>query len=293
VFAHAGFDAVVGNPPFGAVVDGRVPAAIKSQRATRFQELTGTADLSYYFASLALRLVHPKGRAAMILPRAFLGARSSEGLRNLDGHEFSVLASCSQHDAFDGASVYVCLAGFESRSLAPIVRDMAQQEPVTLNVTASLTVAEAYNLAQKLIDRKVGAGYKLLTTGLIDREKSLWGDVPCRYLKKKYAHPRAPARSLSATRNAMARKPKIIVAGLSRVIECFLDETAEYAGSVGTYTITHPTDDRRMLRRAMQRLHSKEISTRFRQELGSAALGGGNITLTKRFLRQVLAEAGF
>lgn len=293
VFERGGFDAVVGNPPFGAVVDGRVPHEAKAMRAQRFPELGGTADFSYYFASLGSRLLKEDGQMGMVLPRAFLSASSSRGLRQLAGYECTLIESCVGHQAFDGAAVHVCLAAFKRSGVGPNVSAVEVREPRSLLVTASLTVSEAYDLAAVIVDKKSGKEPKLLTTGLIDPGSSLWGEVPCRYLKSKYMHPRAPKGSLSPSRLATARKPKLIVAGLSRTIECFLDEHAEYAGSVSTYTITHPKDDERMLRRAMKHLHSAEISARFRSELGSAALGGGNITLTKRFLRQVLAEAGF
>jgi hypothetical protein len=292
VFDEGGFDAIVGNPPFGGVVDGKVPSHIKESRRARFPELGGTADLSAYFVSLGTRLIKPSGRMAMVLPRAFLGSRATHELRNMRDRECIVLESCASHDSFDGAAVYVCLLGFQKRK-AVTASVIARQEPAILSVTASLTVSEAYDLARSVIDHEHRGGQKLLTTGLIEPNESLWGQVTCRYLKSKYKHPRAPEKSLKETRRVISRKPKLIVAGLSRTPECFLDEAAEYVGSVGTYTITHPSDDCRILRRAMKRLHSKEISERFRAELGYAALGGGNITLTKRFLRQVLAEAGF
>jgi len=286
VFGAGGFDAVVGNPPFGGVVDGRVPEDIKALRNSRFPELGGTADYSFYFASLALQIVKKDGRVALVLPRAFLSAMSSSRLRS----SFEVIQSGDRHDTFQDAAVYVCLVGSRARlSLADV--DAVDATPQALSVSASLTVSEAYDLISTVVDSKLGNAPKLLTTGLIDCEKSLWGEVPCRFLKSTYLHPRA--RGLKPSRLSAARKPKLLVAGLSRTIECYFDEAAECAGSVGTYTITHALDDRAELRRAMDRLHSREVSERFRRELGAAALGGGSITLTKRFLRQVLAEEGF
>ena len=287
------FDIVIGNPPFGGVVDGRVPENVKTRRATHFKELGGTADYAYYFASLANKLVKGDGRVGLILPRAFLSAQSTARLRNLNEREFVVIDSFSQHDAFDSASVYVCLAGFRPRAEFEAKNEASDLAPNSLQVTASLTVAEAYDLASSVLDQESGNHHKLLTTGLIDPEKSRWGEITCRYLKSRYNHPRIPHRHLKKTRQSIARRPKLIVAGLSRVPECFFDESAEYIGAVSTYTITHPEDDIAVLRKAMAALHSTEIGARFRNELGSAALGGGNITLTKRFLKQVLAEKGF
>jgi hypothetical protein len=290
VFADGGFDTVIGNPPFGAVVDGRVPEHAKQLRTLRFPELGGTADFSFYFASLARSIVKPEGKIGLVLPRAFLSARSARGLR--DGR-LGLIQSCTTHNSFDGAAVYVCLVGFGPTISGKHISRQIELQTQTLQVTASLTVSEAYDLAPQILNRKSGTAPKLLTTGLINPGSSLWGEVTCRYLRCKYSHPRAPAKSLRPTRRAVAKRPKLLVAGLSRTIECFLDTHAEYVGAVSTYTITHPNDDLQMLERAMKHLHSDEVSARFRRELGSAALGGGNITLTKRFLHQVLAESGF
>jgi hypothetical protein len=292
-FADGGFDLVAGNPPFGGVVDGRVPEYVKGQRGGRFPELGGTADLSYYFAALAVRLAKPDGRVALVLPRAFISASSTSKLRNSSGHQFVLVESAERHDSFEGAAVHVCLAGFTRGAGTRPAITIAPGEPEKLSVTASMTVGEAYDIALSVVDQRDGNGPKLLTTGLIDPGRSMWGEVTCRYLKSQYQFPRVPSSALPQSRRMIAKRPKVLVAGLSRTIECFLDEAGEYAGTVGTYTVTHPEDDPVILRKVMRYLHSPRLAARFRSELGASALGGGNITLTRRFLRQVLAEGKF
>ncbi len=305
IFQRGGFDAIIGNPPFGGVVEGRVSDAIKSQRSGRFAKIGGTADLSYYFAALAVELIQPCGRVGLVLPRAFLSASSASNLRRPSGRRLHIIHTFDRHDAFAGAAIHVCLIGFDdsvqtqNAEIATPTRGGADtglpdtNDGLTLKVTASLIVDEAYRIASKVFDSREGDSPKLLTTGLIEPGASLWGIDLCRFLKSKYRHPRVPLDRLSLRRQEMARKPKLLVAGLSKQIESLLDATGEYAGSVGTYTITHPENDLSELTRAMNYLHSEPIRQQFVAELGPTALGGGNITVTKRFLKQVLAQGKF
>ena len=290
-FGGRRFRAVVGNPPFGSVVSGRVPDATKKLRNTMYRDVGGTADLSYYFASLAIKIVEEDGRIGLVVPSAFLSASSARNIRENRTLDLSVIERCKAHDHFEGAAVHVSLVGFtKSADKATAHISQSTEANSDFKVSASMTVGEAYDLAPHILDDHTSTNPKLLTTGLIDPETSRWGEMTCRYLKSKYTHPRVPFHLLSNTRKSMAIRPKLLVAGLSRTIECYLDEHAEYAGSVGTYTVTHANDDRGELRRMMNILHSPQLRKRFQEELGPSALGGGSITLTKRFLRQYLEE---
>jgi hypothetical protein len=155
-------------------------------------------------------------------------------------------------------------------------------------LSASMTAGDAYDLRPFISDSPRGRGQKLVTTGLIDPGLCAWGKVACRYLKTDYAFPRiVECADMSASlrrRLARSRRPKIIVAGLSKRIECFLDEYGECAGAVSTFSIYHPADSVAALRSLCAMLLTEEASTRFRLELGGNALGGGNTTMKKTFL---------
>ena len=56
-------------------------------------------------------------------------------------------------------------------------------------VAASMTTANAYELKPILHDRANTDWPRLVTTGLIDPGKCLWGEVACRYLKSIYRPP--------------------------------------------------------------------------------------------------------
>jgi hypothetical protein len=173
------------------------------------------------------------------------------------------------------------------------VRQPHAERPLSarFDVAASMTAGDAYDLAPLIVDSPRGPGPKLVTTGLIDPGVCLWGETTCRYLKRDYRHPRIRARKTTsgslARRLAKARRPKLLVAGLSSVVECFVDRRGEVVGAVSTYSIFDPDDDLRALDALCAYLCSPEITRRFRAELGGNAMGGGNTTMTKAFLRNL------
>jgi hypothetical protein len=152
-----------------------------------------------------------------------------------------------------------------------------------------MTAGEAYDLLPHLTDAADHPGPKFVTTGLIDPRACLWGTRPCRYLKRDYRHPRLALsetlpRSL-AKRAHNARRPKILLAGLSKRIEAFLDPTGDYLGAVSTYTIHHPTDDVSALDRLLTHLLAPATTQRLIHHLGANGLRGQHITLKKSYLQ--------
>lgn len=155
-------------------------------------------------------------------------------------------------------------------------------------VTASMTTGDAYDVVSAVIDEADGESPKLVTTGLIEPGFCLWGQTTCRYLKRDYDHPRVLA-SASLTKSlqkrvARSHRPKILVAGLTKRIECFLDRGGDYIGAVSTYSIFHPDDNVAELEALCDQLLSDRATQRFRSVLGGNAMGGGNITMKKTFL---------
>lgn len=158
-------------------------------------------------------------------------------------------------------------------------------------VQASMTAGDAYDLVPFVVDDRDGSGPKLVTTGLIEPNECLWGDTTCRYLKVDYLFPRIAQsaglpKSLAA-RIERARRPKVIVAGLSKRVECFLDGAGVFIGAVSTYSIFDCDDDVGRLERLTRFLLSDHVTAQFRLELGANAMGGGNATMKKGFLKDL------
>jgi len=76
----ASFDAVLGNPPFLNVKRGALRPDHDALRA-RFQTARGQYDAWALFLELALDLLKPGGRYALVLPRPFLASESYERIR--------------------------------------------------------------------------------------------------------------------------------------------------------------------------------------------------------------------
>jgi hypothetical protein len=88
-----------------------------------------------------------------------------------------------------------------------------------------------------------------------------------------------------------SRRPKILVAGLSKCVECFVDLRGEYVGAVSTFSIYDPQDDVGQLQALAAELLTPAVTERFRTELGSSAMGGGSITMKKGFLADLPTQS--
>jgi hypothetical protein len=80
---------------------------------------------------------------------------------------------------------------------------------------------------------------------------------------------------------------KILVAGLSRRLECVLDAEGRLMGAVSTFAIFHPRDDVGELRKLVDWLHGEAVDRRFRYDLGANAVSGGDTVMTKWFLQSL------
>jgi hypothetical protein len=320
VFSRGGFDAVLGNPPFLNAIERRTQVDAPRLRRALTPEVLGAADVAFRMIVLATRLRRQGGRVGMIQPRTILNTPSMARWR-ASLTPGGVAMVCAPRDArlFADAQVFValvvlgdaatCAIGvgdtldditWSNRTLvdenwwaattndAPSLGVVGTPLCELFSVMASMTAGEAYEVLPYVVDRAEGDAPKLVTTGLIDPEHLRWGMVPCRYLKRDYVHPRvvrAPGMSPSLARRIdQARRPKVLVAGLSARIEAVIDRGGELLGAVSTFTIMHPRDDVTALTALMHRLHEADTTQRFRAELGGNAMGGGNITMKKRWL---------
>lgn len=332
-----GFDVILGNPPFANAIEKRAGDGMDGAKKTRqaqFPDLTGTADLAYYFLAMADRLCRPAGSIGMVLPRAVLAAASTRKLRRrlTETRPPTMIYAPPESLLFRGANVFVaCLvlrAGAVCvASRSPAVRESSIRfDPVTIadenwwggvngtalddgfrgsktvgevfEIVGSMTTGMAYDLApfvreESAVDNRSEdePPLRLVTTGLIDPGVCHWGRRPCRYLKRDYDRPVIESNEGMPTsmqaRLSMARRPKVLVAGLSTRIEAYFDQAGAHAGAVSTYSIFHPKDDIGRLRRLSDQLNSDAVTKRFEHELGATALGGGRITVTKDFLRRL------
>lgn len=81
--------------------------------------------------------------------------------------------------------------------------------------------------AEGQLDGEANGPWRLVTTGLVDPAVCLWGRVPARFAKQKFARPVIDLDRLSGEMRAWAASrlvPKVLVASQTKVIECWVDE---------------------------------------------------------------------
>lgn len=311
------FDAVIGNPPFRNAIEG------ERLSLPPHPLIGGTADLAYRFLVRAAELVRPGGIVALIQPRPVLNAGCMDRFRRTLVADLrpNLIFAPDKSKLFDGALVFTCGIVLGPETTCRVSRDPEARRwstgvihdsnwwralnsildethsggvPTTqlgdqFEVYAGMTAGEAYDLRPFIRESPRARRGRLVTTGLIDPNECHWGQRRCRYLGQDYRHPAiANSGSLPAAirkRLVRSRRPKILVAGLTKKIECVLDADGRLLGAVSTFAIHHPQDNVAELAQLADWLHGPESDRHFRHDLGANAVGGGDTVMTKAFLK--------
>lgn len=170
---------------------------------------------------------------------------------------------------------------------------------------AGCTTAVAYDLVGHIADAETEGGLKLVTTGAIDRFNLRWGQINTRFLGHDFRFPRWPEHldgRVGRSRDRQRRR-KILVGGLSRVVEATYDRTGDAAGVVSTHLVvprldgaplsengaSEPQDE--SFSRVLCVLNSAAFSHGYFRAYGGKQLSGGNCTIGKTELLNVLVPA--
>ena len=151
-------------------------------------------------------------------------------------------------------------------------------------VVGAATVSEAYEIA-KLIDDG-GDGIRMVNSGTIDPYSLLWGQKQFRYIKRSYLHPTISAQNakkLPIKRLRQAKAPKIVVAGMTKRLECALDSEGLYLAGKSTSLIFWAGD----LRYLIAILNSALVNFFYNTQYGGDKLQGGYLRIGPPQLKQV------
>ncbi|MEB3360364.1 MAG: N-6 DNA methylase [Synechococcales bacterium] len=156
-------------------------------------------------------------------------------------------------------------------------------------ILGAATVAEAYLLKEQMGDRPNPdpADLKVVNSGTLDPYALLWGQKPMQYLGDRYRHPVVSAPWLQSqlpTRYHQATQPKLIVAGLTKRLECGLDATGAFLAGKSTSIIQCQTVPLVVL---LGLLNSAFVSQLFRHLFGGNGLSGGYLRVGPPQLRQL------
>lgn len=258
------FDVVVGNPPFLSQMSSLTTRGGRSRFGGG-----AYANTAAEFLALAVRLTRPGGRVGMVLPQSLLTSRDAEGIREfVDAHAALRWAWSTEANVFD-ARVRVWAGVWEvggartevrravdlpvreveavgpppSRSWAPLITGVAVPDTPSgprLGDIATFTANfrdQYYGLVGAVGDHDDGP--PLVTSGLIDPGRCLWGERPVTFARQTFARPRVRLDALSPAMRRWADDklvPKILVANQTRHLEAVLDERGEWLPSVPVIT---------------------------------------------------------
>lgn len=159
-------------------------------------------------------------------------------------------------------------------------------------VLGAATVAEAYLLKDLIQENSAPSisDFRLVNSGTIDRYLLHWGQKPLRYLKQSYCHPvvsEASLFDLSPKRLAQAKQTKIIVAGMSRRLECAFDPTGSILAGKSTTIVLPPIQGAIDLRYLLALLNSRLASFYILNCFQGNRLQGGYLRIGAPQLRQI------
>ena len=168
----------------------------------------------------------------------------------------------------------------------PTTTDYCSLSELGFEVSGGLTTGDFY--AINVEENERGTGLRLLTSGGIDPDVSYWGHKTHRqkFNRKRYRFPRITDGNYSKGLNAKlkrSRRPKLIIANLTKKMEVFLDESGEYQAATGTQSIYHKQNDVEKLNQLKIIFHSPYGNILFHAILAYNAMHE-NISVEKRYL---------
>ena len=159
------------------------------------------------------------------------------------------------------------------------------------NVHGAATVSEAYemkNIISDLKDNKTNDDYfKFINTGTIDRYISLWDKGKTQYIKQSYLKPIVRKNNLKKVfpmRYKESSRQKIIIAGMVKKFECFLDDAGVYLAGKSTTIVESEKIDVKFI---LGILNSKLITFIYKNIFKSLSLAGGYLRIGSPQLKQL------
>ncbi len=257
----AGFDAVVANPPFQAQLARSTARSQSSARALRARfgdVVTPYLDTAALFLLCSTALLRGGGTVAIVLPQSVAAARDAAPVRAALAREHSLRDLWVPDAPAFGAKVHVCVAavvrgqpergpGWSARlASARGVPDVELAGTATVGELATVAAGfrdEYYGLVGHVVEGDADAVAPLVTSGVIGVGSSAWGSAPTRFAKRRWVRPTVDLASLQAGDPRTAawvrrlRRPKVVVASQTRVVEAAADHAGTWVPSTPVVSV--------------------------------------------------------
>lgn len=300
------FDLVIGNPPFlgqlvAATARSRALAAYLKQASSGV--ISGYADTAAAFVWRSIMLCAPGGIVALIVPRSILATRDAALLRRfVDGHAEVVTIEPIDRAMFDaGIQPCVLLLRRREEQGADANRSPAAgawrfpvghaDTPETLTpvitlgsiCSATADFRDAYYGLREFVVEDTRADLddrlfpRLITSGMIEPGRSLWGQQRFRLYKQQWLRPRvdmARMKSIPAMRAWATKRlvPKVLVATQTRAIECVADDRGEWLPVTPVISVVpHQGIELSRIMDALSAPEASEAAARIAQGTGMSA----------------------
>ena len=303
VFESGGFDIVIGNPPYVSAVNMARTDVEKRIYKSIYPQATGAYDL--YVLFLLKGCILSKNIYTWIIPNKFLIADYAELSRSeLKRNGLYRSLDVSIFNVFKEASVYpIILNGGKIANLEFKMYNLEDYEGLLLNkvvertmvscdetilscgikVCSGATGFEAQRIKEFVTEYPISNTIPFTVSGNIDRYS--YNNRNVRYMKDKY--PTAYIfldKSIADSKKAMWTKPKIVVAGMTKVIEAtYVD--CPLAIGVGAYAIYNFNGISPYY--ILGLLNSKYTSYYLRKKFKDKHLAGGYLAINKSTIEKL------
>lgn len=184
---------------------------------------------------------------------------------------------------------------FTKKELLDVILKISKFKPLesfSVKVSAAATVSEAYEI-KKYIGNKsqdISRNYKkLINTGTLDPYWSLWGRQKMQYIKDSYSYPVIADKDvikINPIRYEQSKSTKIIIGGMTKVLECFYDE-GEYLACKSTSIILSSDSSKINLKFLVALLNSPLISFWYKNYYKSLSLAGGYLRINNSEIKTI------
>lgn len=257
----AGFDAVVGNPPFQgqlARTTARDSAARAALQARFGPAVTPYVDTAALFLLAAVDLARPGARVALVQPQSTAASRDAGAVRAALAERGRLVDLWAPPERLFAAQVHVCVPVLEVGPGEPVpdwvarvasargVPELALDPGPVVGDVCDVVAGfrdEYYGLVGHVRESAGAPAAPLVTSGLIDVGAMAWGDRPVRFARQRWARPDVDLGTLrEASPRAAAwvdrvRRPKVVVATQTRVVEAGADHRGTWVPSTPVVSV--------------------------------------------------------